>query len=252
VSEGLLLVTNDDGVEAPGLRALARALGELGEVYVVAPDGEASASSQSLSLRRPLRKKRVEPQIHAVEGTPADCVSVAVFELLPRRPDLVVSGINAGANLAEDIFYSGTVGGAREATFLGVPAMAVSLATRLAFDFEPAAAFSARIAALVLERGLPPRTLLNVNVPPGRPTAAVMTVQGHREPQGGGAGRIDPGGYWSERSADWLQRDEISDIHAVTQGLVSITPLHSDTTHHDALASFREWEGVLRNGWGRR
>src|SRR5262245_30232879 len=160
----LLLVTNDDGVHAPGIRALCAALEPLGEVHMVAPDREVSACSQSLTLKHPLRAERVSERIYAVDGTPADCVNLAVVKLLPRRPALVLSGINRGANLGEDIFYSGTVGGAREGTFFGLPSMAISLAVRGPdFDFGAAAEFAERLTTLVLDKGLPERTLLNVN-----------------------------------------------------------------------------------------
>src|SRR6202008_107344 len=150
--EPLILVTNDDGVHAPGIRALALALRDLGQVHVVAPDREVSACAQSLTLTKPLRAETIEPYLHSVDGTPADCVNLALVKLLPRRPDLVVSGINRGANMGEDVFYSGTVGGAREGTFFGVPSIAMSLAVREAkdLDFAPAAAFAAKLAALVL------------------------------------------------------------------------------------------------------
>jgi 5'-nucleotidase len=182
--EPLVLITNDDGVHAPGIRALAQALASVGRVHVVAPDREASACSHSLSLRHPLRAEEIEPGVHAVDGTPADCVNLALVELLAERPSIVVSGINRGANLGDDIFYSGTVGGAREATFFGLPSIAVSLAERTPSDYAPAAAFTARLARLVVERGLPERTLLNVNVPPGAVGRAAITVQGRREDAG--------------------------------------------------------------------
>ena len=132
----LILVTNDDGVHAPGIRALAQALAKIGEVHVVAPDREVSACGQSLTLKHPLRAEQIEPKVWSVDGTPADCVNLALVKLLPRRPELVVSGINRGANLGEDIFYSGTVGGAREGTFFGVPSIAMSLATRSDADLS--------------------------------------------------------------------------------------------------------------------
>src|SRR5438552_13033917 len=162
MAQPLILITNDDGVHAPGIKALGAALGQRGEVHVVAPDREVSACSQSLTLKHPLRAEKVEERVHAVDGTPADCVNLALVKLLPRRPELVVSGINRGANLGEDIFYSGTVGGAREGTFFGVPSIAMSLATRTDPDFSYASTFAARIAAIVLDKGLPERTLLNV------------------------------------------------------------------------------------------
>ena len=251
MSEPLILVTNDDGVHAPGILALARALSDAGEVWLVAPDREASASSQSLTLKHPLRAEKVEPGVFAVDGTPADCVNLAIVKLLPRRPELVVSGINRGPNLGEDVFYSGTVGGAREGTFFGVPSIAVSLAARAETDYSPAASFAARLSALVLEKGLPERTLLNVNVPPGDPKDAAITVQGRRQHEGAILEGLDPRRrpyYWIEEGKDNWHSDEMSDIHAIRRGLISITPLQSDTTHHATLAAFRAWEAVLKNG----
>jgi 5'-nucleotidase len=251
MSAPLLLVTNDDGVYAPGLKALAAALESLGTVYVVAPDREVSACAQSLTLKTPLRAERIDERTHAVDGTPADCVNLALVKLLPRRPDLVLSGINRGANLGEDVFYSGTVGGAREGTFFGVPSIALSLAARAETDYAPAAAFASRLAALVLEKGLPERTLLNVNVPPGRPTEAAITVQGRRQHEGTIFEGLDPRRrpyYWIEEGKDNWHTDEMSDIHAIRRGFISITPLQSDTTHHATLAAFRAWEAILKNG----
>ncbi len=246
----VILVTNDDGVHAPGIKALVAALADLGVVYVVAPDREVSACSQSLTLKHPLRAERVEERIHAVDGTPADCVNLALVKLLPSRPDLLVSGINRGANLGEDVFYSGTVGGAREGTFFGVPSIAFSLAVREAkdMDFGPAAAFAARLAAVVLEKGLPERTLLNVNVPPGRPQGVIVTVQGRREHEGTILEGVDPRRrpyYWIEEGRDRWLVDETSDIMAVRKGLISVTPLQTDTTHHAAIAALRVWEKGL-------
>jgi 5'-nucleotidase len=244
----LILITNDDGVHAPGIQALAQALRPLGEVHVVAPDREVSACSQSLTLKHPLRAERLDQRVHAVDGTPADCVNLAIVKLLPRRPDLVVSGINRGANLGEDIFYSGTVGGAREGTFFGVPAIAISLAARAELDFGPSAEFAARLAGHVLDRGLPERTLLNVNVPPGRPAGVAVTVQGRREHEGTILEGLDPRRrtyYWIEEGRDRWVSDEMSDIFAIRKGLISITPLQTDTTHHAVLAALRAWEPEL-------
>jgi 5'-nucleotidase len=244
----LLLVTNDDGVHAPGIRALAEALARVGRVAVVAPDREASACSHSLSLRHPLRVEEIEPGVHAVDGTPADCVNLALVRLLPERPALVVSGINRGANLGDDIFYSGTVGAAREATFFGLPSIAVSLAERTPGDYAPAAGFAARLAALVLERGLPERTLLNVNVPPGTVGWAAITVQGRREHAGSVQQGLDSRSqayYWIEEEREGWVRDEMSDIHAVRAGLVSVTPIQTDMTHQGAFERLREWQGLL-------
>jgi len=248
MTDPLLLVTNDDGIHAPGIRALARALAELGEVQVVAPDREASACSHSLSLRHPLRVEEIEPGFHAVDGTPADCVNLALVAILQDRPALVVSGINRGGNLGDDVFYSGTVGGAREATFFGLPAIAVSLAERAPQDYGPAATFAARLAALVLEHGLPERTLLNVNVPPGPLGKAAITVQGRREHAGAVQQGLDSRSrayYWiEEQRARWV-RDELSDIHAVRAGLVSVTPLQTDMTCTGALETLRGWQATL-------
>ena len=244
----LILVTNDDGVHAPGIKALAAGLAPLGTVFVVAPDREVSACSQSLTLKHPLRAERVAENVFCVDGTPADCVNLALVKLLPRRPDLVVSGINRGANLGEDVFYSGTVGGAREGTFFGVPSIAMSLAVRADADFGPAAEFGARLAAIVLAKGLPERTLLNVNVPPGTPSGAVVTVQGRREHEGTIFEGLDPRRrtyYWIEEGIDNWASDELSDIHAIRKGLISVSPLQTDTTHHAVLAAFRAWEPEL-------
>jgi len=247
----LILVTNDDGVHAPGIKALAGALAALGEVHVVAPDREVSACSQSLTLKHPLRAEKIQEQVHSVDGTPADCVNLALVKLLPRRPDLVVSGINRGANLGEDVFYSGTVGGAREGTFFRVPSIALSLAARAEVDFAHAAAFAVKLAGMVLEKGLPERTLLNVNVPAGTPVGAMITVQGRREHEGTILEGLDPRRrtyYWIEEGSDRWLTDETSDIHAIRQGYISITPLHTDTTHHAALPTLKAWEAALRNG----
>jgi len=251
----LILVTNDDGVHAPGIRALAASLARLGEVCVVAPDREVSACGQSLTLKHPLRAEQIEPRVWAVDGTPADCVNLALVKLLPRRPELVVSGINRGANLGEDIFYSGTVGGAREGTFFGVPSVAMSLASRSDANFTQAAAFAGKLAAMVLEKGLPERTLLNVNVPQGTPCGAAVTIQGRREHEGTILEGLDPRRrtyYWIEEGRDNWVSDEMSDISAVQRGLISVSPLQTDTTHHAVLAAFRAWEPSLFDGNGRR
>ncbi len=238
----LIFVTNDDGVHAPGIRALAEALRPLGQVEVVAPDREVSACSQSLTLKHPLRVEEIEPGYHSVDGTPADCVNLAFVKLLPQHPDIVVSGINRGGNLGDDVFYSGTVGGAREGTFFGVPAVAFSLASKAENDYTHAAAFAHLLVAEVLARGLPRYTLLNVNVPVGEPKGVVVTVQGRREHEGEVLEGLDPRRrtyYWIEEGRDLWVSDEMSDVHAIRSGLVSVTPLQTDTTHHGALASLR-------------
>jgi 5'-nucleotidase len=251
MADPLILLTNDDGVHAPGIRALAEVLGGLGEVWMVAPDREASASSHSLTLKHPLRAEKVEPRVLAVDGSPADCVNLAIVKLLPGRPALVVSGINRGGNLGDDVFYSGTVGAAREATFFGVPAIAVSLAARADLDYTPAAEFTRRLSGLVIERGLPERTLLNVNVPVGQPTGVAVTVQGRRSHEGTILEGLDPRNhtyYWIEEGRDHWVSDQMSDIFAIRSGLISVSPLHTDTTNHRVVGTLREWEREMSPG----
>ena len=247
----LILLTNDDGVYAPGIRALAKEVAGLGEVFLVAPDREVSACSQSLTLTHPLRAEQIEPGTYAVDGTSADCVNLALVKLLPGKPTLLISGINRGPNLGEDIFYSGTVGAAREGSFFGIPSIAVSLTVKADGDFGPAAVFARRLAALVLTNSLPPRTLLNVNVPAGEPRGVAITVQGTREHQGTVLEGLDPRRrtyYWIEEGRGRWVNDEMSDIHAVRRGLISVTPLHTDTTHHNVVGQLKGWEPALRSG----
>jgi 5'-nucleotidase len=243
----LILVTNDDGVHAAGLAALAEAMAPLGEVVVVAPHQESSAIGHALTLRRPLRLDQHGPNRFAVDGTPTDCVNIAVAVLLEGRlPDLVVSGINTGWNLGDDVTYSGTVSGALEAALLGAPAIAVSLMrTRdWRFDFGPSAAVAHDLATRVLAHGLPDRTFLNVNVPTGTPKGARVTVQGKRNHVTTIARREDPRGlhyFWIEEGLDdWLPHDH-SDYQACRDGYVSITPLQPDMTAHAALDGVRAW-----------
>jgi len=160
-----ILVSNDDGIRSEGILKLASALRRVGNVYVVAPDREKSAASHSLTLHRPLRVDEAGPKMYAVDGTPTDCVTLALHGLMKVRPDIVVSGINKGGNMGEDVLYSGTVSAAMEGTLLGIPSIAVSLVARSDFDFSKAAAFAARLARYVLKKGVPKDTLLNVNVP---------------------------------------------------------------------------------------
>ena len=244
----LILVTNDDGIHAQGIRALALSLAALGEVHVVAPDREQSACSHSLTLKNPLRVEKLEERFHAVDGTPADCVNLACAKLLPRRPDLVCSGINRGGNLGDDVFYSGTVGGAREGVFFGIPSVAFSLASKTQADYSHATAFAVCLASAVLKDGLPPATLLNVNIPAGAPRGATLTVQGRRDHLGEVLEGLDPRRqtyYWIEEGRDRWQTDEMADVSAVRNGFISVTPLQTDTTHHAAMASFRSWLGAF-------
>ncbi len=220
-----ILVTNDDGVASVGIRALAEALSSLGEVTVVAPHAESSAVGHALTLARPLRVEQVRPLVFAVDGTPTDCVNIAVARILPRLPDLVVSGINNGLNIGDDVTYSGTVAGAMEAALLGLPGIAVSLQRAAeAFDFSQAARAASMIATVVLDRGLPGRTFLNVNVPAGPARGCRVTIQGRRNHVTAVSQSLDPRGkpyYWiREGQSDWEPQDR-SDYQAVRDGWVS-------------------------------
>jgi 5'-nucleotidase len=235
-----ILVTNDDGVHSDGIHALAAALKPLGDVIVVAPHIEASAIGHALTLRRPLRLEQLREGVYEVDGTPTDCVNIAITKLYTSLPDLVVSGINKGLNIGDDVTYSGTVSGALEAALLGVPGIAVSLArTAGDYDFAPAAAAAAAIAAVVLRAGLAPRTFLSLNVPTGTPKGFRLTVQGKRNHVTIVDERCDPRGrsyYWIEEGEnDWEPHDR-SDYQAVRDGYVSVTPLQPDLTDYNALA----------------
>ena len=234
-----ILVTNDDGVHSDGIHALAEALRRLGTVTVVAPHIEASAIGHALTLRRPLRVERLRPDVYEVDGTPTDCVNVAIARILPAAPDLVVSGINKGYNLGDDVTYSGTVAGAMEAALLGIPGIAVSLARAVdSYDFTAAADAAARVAEQVLARGLSPRTFVNINVPPGQPQGFRITVQARRNHVTVVDERLDPRGrpyYWIEEGQNDWEANDRSDYAAVKAGYVSVTPLQPDLTDYTAL-----------------
>ncbi len=236
-----ILVTNDDGYRSEGIRALADALTPLGEVTIVAPVQEASAIGHALTLRQPLRLDAIAERVFAVDGTPSDCVNIAVTQVFRGLPDLVVSGINKGWNIGDDVTYSGTVAGALEAALLGVPGIAVSLrATRGVYDFAPSAHVAAAMADAILLRPLPPRTFLNINLPSGQPKGYRVTVQATRNHVTSVAERHDPKGrayYWIEEGQDEWQPHDRSDYQAVRDGYVSLTPLHPDLTAHQALAA---------------
>jgi len=252
VTAPAILVTNDDGIHSEGLRALAEALAPLGEVTVVAPDRERSAAGHALTLHRPLRASEVAPRWYRVDGTPTDCVTLAIMGMLKSRPRLVVAGINLGTNLGDDITYSGTVSAAMEGTLLGIPAFAISQAGGASFDFSVAAAFARRLAGLILEQGLPPDTLLNVNVPAAAPEeirAVALTRQGRRAYRESIVEKLDPRGktyYWIGGSEPEWERLGDSDYDAVMAGKISVTPLRLDLTHYEALRALRAWEERLR------
>jgi 5'-nucleotidase len=240
-----ILVTNDDGYRSKGIVALADALAALGDVTVVAPTEEASAIGHALTLKRPLRLEHIRPNVYGVDGTPTDCVNIAITQVYQGRlPDLVVSGINKGWNLGDDVTYSGTVAGALEAALLGIPGLAVSLArTRGEYDFSYSARAAAVIAASMFKRPLPPWTFLNVNVPKGQPRGFRATVQAKRNHITEVLVRDDPKGkpyFWiDEGQNEWAPHDR-SDYQAVRDGYVSITPLHPDLTAHHALSAVEE------------
>jgi len=234
-----ILVTNDDGHFSLGIHALATALRDVGDVVIVAPQTEASAVGHALTLRRPLRVERVADDVFAVDGTPTDCVNIAIDQILTHKPDLIVSGINKGFNIGDDVTYSGTVAGALEGALLGFPAIAVSQQfTKEVFDFSTAAAFAARMAKALLTSPLPPRSFLNINVPTGEIQGVRTTVQARRNHITKVAQRLDPRGrpyFWIEEASDDWDFEERSDHNAVKAGYISVTPLQPDLTHHHAL-----------------
>ncbi len=248
MSTPLLLVTNDDGIAAAGLAALAEAMAPLGDVYVVAPEREQSTVGHALTLHRPLRVDRLGERRFAINGTPSDCVNLAVLGLLPTEPKLVVSGINHGSNLGDDVTYSGTVSAAMEGTLLGIPSIALSLAAAEPERFEEAAKIARVIAMRTLLEGLPPKTLLNVNVPGGRPKGIRFTRLGHRVYKDKVVEEKDPRGktyYWIGAGPPVWEHREATDIVAVQDGYASVTPLHLDLTHYGVLQRLGEWEASL-------
>jgi 5'-nucleotidase len=250
-----VLLTNDDGVHSRGLAALEQALEGLAEVCIVAPDTEQSAASHAISLHRPLRIQELGTRRWSVDGTPTDCVYVAVHHLLrDERPALVLSGINHGANLADDVTYSGTVAAAMEASLLGIPAAAFSLAVHDRHDFTHAQAFARALATAMLERGLPRGVLLNVNFPRGPVKGFRVTCLGKRSYGSSVLENVDPRGrkyYWIGGSESRHENVPDSDCNAVfDDGLVSVTPLHLDLTERTQQGSLRSWElpGFGRSG----
>jgi len=247
----IVLVSNDDGIRAAGIQALASALSDLGEVWVVAPDREQSAVSHALSLHSPLRADEIGPRQFAVDGTPTDCIILGVNQILPERPSLIVSGINHGGNLGDDITYSGTVSAAIEGTLLGIPSIAVSLVVRGAADYGPAASFARRLSESVVEQGLPDDTLLNVNVPavPAEDLRGfAVTRQGKRRYSDAIVEKVDPRGrkyYWIGGDDAGFVRAEGSDCTAVESGMISVTPLHLDLTNYQSLSRVND----LRVRW---
>ena len=239
-----ILVTNDDGYFSPGLIALAEALKPLGDIIVVAPQTEASAVGHALTLRRPLRCELMSPKIYAVDGTPTDCVNIAIDEVLKEKPALIVSGINKGLNVGDDVTYSGTVAAALEGALLGYQAIAVSMrSTNGPWDFQPAAQLAATLAGALLEKPLPARTFLNINVPQPPVNGVRATVQAKRNHITTVDQRIDPRQrpyFWIEEAQDDWEPDARSDRQAILDGYASVTPLQPDLTDHEALSLIDE------------
>lgn len=242
----LILVSNDDGIHSEGIKALAKALKRVGDVCIVAPDREQSAVSHSLTLHRPLRVERHGSNIYAVDGTPTDCINIAVNGILKKKPDLVVSGINKGGNLGDDVTYSGTVSAAMEGTLLGIPSIAISLVSRDNFNFKSASRFAARIARFVLKKGLPKDTLLNVNVPEGSDIKGYrITKQGKRFYGDAVIEKVDPRGkkyYWIGGDVIRWEGGEDTDFKVVASKFISITPVHLDMTNYASFKELYDWK----------
>src|SRR6202049_4072955 len=240
-----ILLTNDDGYQAEGLRALAEAFEGLATVSIVAPSKEQSGTAQSLTLRQPIVCNRIAEREWAIEGTPADCVIVALHKLLPEKPDMVISGINHGANLGENVYYSGTVGAAREGALHHIPSVAMSLCSKGAkVKFESAARVARSAADLILKEGLPDQVLLNVNVPEPWSGEVKFTRQSKKITRNQLSEGKDPRG----RTYYWLFEQRIdkdvapdSDYAAIFAGAVSITPLHLDPTDTKSLNHLSHW-----------
>ena len=242
-----ILITNDDGIHSDGLIKLEEALKELGDVYVVAPTSEMSGASHSLTLARPLRIRQLDNRHWAIDGTPTDCVTLALNKILSEadRPHICVSGINHGGNLGDDATYSGTVAGALEAAILGVPGVALSLVARDNFDFKEAAAFAVVAARKVLDEGLPEGTLLNINLPPGEIKGVRVTRQGIKNARPVITEHIDPRGkpyYWiGEVREGFRAKGGTTDFEAVDEGFVSVTPMRSDLTSQSGIDRLKNW-----------
>lgn len=242
-----ILISNDDGIDATGISTLAERIGHDNRVFVVAPDRERSAASHSLTLKHPLKVKDLGDDRYSVDGTPADCVNLAIHSILPVRPDLVLSGINHGANMGDDISYSGTVSAAKEGMLLGVPSLAFSLEMKHGSDFGPAAEFAAKLVQYIKNNHVPPDTLLNINIPDRIVDDAVpykITRQGKRIYNGTVIEKTTSrrGDFYTIGAHEIRTVHDIeSDFFAVTGGYISITPLHLDLTNYSSIAELKTW-----------
>jgi 5'-nucleotidase len=247
----LILLTNDDGYYADGILALARRLKRAAKIVVVAPDREKSATSLSLTLRRPLRVERIKGDVFAVDGTPADCIYLALKMILPRNPSLIISGINHGPNLGQqDISYSGTVAAAIQGTFLGISSVAVSALPNIRGDysFGPAAEFVSKLTLRLLKKKLPSGLTLNVNIPPPPVKGARMTHLGEKRYDPEIVEKKDPRDntyYWIGSGKPTPIGGRSSDVWAVARGYISVTPLHTDLTDYTALAR-SSWKRIIQ------
>ena len=242
-----ILITNDDGFHAEGIIALENALSEIGDVYVVAPASEMSGASHSLTLARPLRIRQIDARHWTVDGTPTDCVTLALNQILPvdARPHICASGINHGPNLGDDATYSGTVAGALEATILGVPGLAFSLVASRSHDFTESVKVAKQITQKAITEGLPQGTLLNINVPKGEPLGIRITKQGFKNARPIISEHIDPRGkpyYWIGENRIGFHAEGGTDFEAIEEGFVSVTPMRSDLTNHRVIEMLKSWE----------
>ena len=241
-----ILITNDDGIHSPGLKALQEALQPLGNTFVIAPERDNSAVSHSLTMHRPLKVHQLEPQSYTVDGTPTDCVAIGLKKILSKQPDLLVSGINAGANLGDDISYSGTVSAAIEATMYGIPSIAISVGGKLPLQYGGAMKIAACMAEKVLGNQLPEQTLLNINVPSGENYNKIkITRQGRRLWKDAIQETIDPWGnkrYWIGGGTALADPQQDTDVHVFASGNVSITPIQLDLTNHAGIT-------FIQNTW---
>jgi 5'-nucleotidase len=246
-----ILITNDDGIHAPGLRALVAALDGMGTITIVAPSQERSAAAQSLTLRQPIYFDQLAEREYAVEGTPADAMILAFHSLLKEKPDIVISGINRGGNVGENIYYSGTVGAAMEAAINGVPAVAVSVAYKnREFDFAPAGRFTRNLVPLILREGLPRGVLLNVNIPQDWTGEVRVTRQSSKITRNVLQPGTDPRGrryFWLSEQQFTAGIDADSDHAAIRDGAASVTPLVIDQTHVPSVEHLSHWVQQLRD-----
>lgn len=246
-----ILLSNDDGYQAAGLAALRNELRDIAEVTVVAPDRDRSGASNSLTLDRPLRVEAVEPGVYAVNGTPTDCVHVAITGLLDHEPDMVIAGVNHGANLGDDVLYSGTVAAAMEGRFLGLPAIAVSLVVERAHNFSLAASLTRSIVEQLTVEPLPRDTILNINVPDldsNAPEAIISTRLGFRHRAEPVIRAEDPRQrpiYWVGPAGSGQDAGDGTDFFAIANRCVSVTPIHVDLTDHRVLPTLDQWLAKL-------